>query len=77
VLCSSDDAYPVEGRALARTLASSCAPPTVFVAGPEDAGLRGSNVHGFVNARMPALRAAQSLADAAFAAHGAPGACAV
>lgn len=77
ILCSSDDAYPTEGRALARTLASSCAGPTVFVAGPEDAVLRGSNVHGFVNARMPLLKAAQSLADAAFDAHGTHGACAI
>lgn len=77
VLCSSDDAYGVEGREIARRLASSCAPPTVFVAGPEDATLRGQNVHGFVNARMPLLKAAQTLTDAAFDAHGAPGACAL
>lgn len=77
ILCADDASYPTEGRQIARTLASSCAPPTVFVAGPEDATLRGSNVHGFVNARMPLLKAAQSLADAAFDAHGAPGACAI
>lgn len=77
ILCSSDESYPTEGRQIARTLASSCAPPTVFIAGPEDATLRGSNVHGFVNARMPLLKAAQTLADAAFDAHGASGACAL
>lgn len=77
VLCSSDDEVRSQGRELARQLASSCAPPTVFVAGPEDAALRGSNVHGFVHARQPMLRAARALADAAFDAHGAPGACAL
>ena len=77
VLCSTDDAYLTDGREIARQLASSCAPPTVFVAGPEDATLRGSNVHGFVHARQPLLRAARTLADAAFDAHGASGACAL
>lgn len=77
VLCSSDADVQADAPEIARRLASSCAPPTVFVAGPEDAALRGRRVHGFVHARMPVLAAAQHLADAAFEAHGAPGACAV
>ncbi len=77
VLCSSDADVQALAAGLAHTLASSCAPPTVFVAGPEDAVLRGRGVHGFVHAREPLLAAARRLADAAFEAHGAPGACAI
>lgn len=77
VLCSSDEGYATGAAEIARRLASSCAPPTVFVAGPQNATLRGQNVHGFVHARMPLLKAAEALVDAAFEAHGAPGACAL